>query len=50
MFMLIYLTTTTWFSSVMSRMILMASPAASACGGYVIATVLETICSIKTKK
>lgn len=39
-FMVIYLATTTWFSAVMSRMILMASPAAAACGGYVISKVL----------
>lgn len=39
-FMVIYLTTTTWFSAVMSRMILMASPASSACGGYVISKIL----------
>lgn len=49
-FMVIYLTTTTWFSAVMSRMILMASPAASACGGYVISKILQTVTSINAKK
>ncbi|CAL6011331.1 Dolichyl-diphosphooligosaccharide--protein_glycosyltransferase [Hexamita inflata] len=49
-FMVIYLTTTTWFSAVMSRMILMASPAASACGGYVISKILQTVTSVNAKK
>ncbi|KAH0570429.1 Dolichyl-diphosphooligosaccharide--protein glycosyltransferase [Spironucleus salmonicida] len=48
-FMIIYLTTTTWFSAVMSRMILLASPAAAACGGYVISKVLQALTSIKVK-
>ena len=47
-FMVIYLCTTTWFSAVMSRMILMASPAASVCGGYVVSKILQAICSVQS--
>lgn len=49
LFMCIYLTTTTWFSAVMSRMILMASPAAAACGGYVVSKILQTVTSVNAK-
>ncbi|TNJ26652.1 Dolichyl-diphosphooligosaccharide--protein glycosyltransferase [Giardia muris] len=43
LFLAAYVATTTWFSAVMARMILISSPALSVCAGYAIAKAYEAV-------